>query len=51
MLSAVSLISPVIIITLIPALWQVLIDDLTYGLGGSYIATIPTKTESFSSEA
>ena len=38
---AVSLLSPVIIITLIPAVWQSAIAPLTSNLGGSLIQTIP----------
>lgn len=46
--SAVSLTSPVIMMTLIPAFLQFKIESLTPGLGGSYIATTPIKIWSYS---
>lgn len=48
---AVWIMSPVIIITLIPASLHYYIDLSTFGLGGSYIATIPIITESDSNFA
>mmetsp|Transcript_3859 Transcript_3859/g.13540 ORF Transcript_3859/g.13540 Transcript_3859/m.13540 type:complete len:201 (+) Transcript_3859:1111-1713(+) len=49
MLSAVSWLSPVITITLIPASWQHLIECFTSGLGGSWRPAIPTKQSLLSS--
>ncbi len=45
--SAVTLWSPVAIITLIPALWQRAMEVLASGLGGSIIPEKPAKTRSF----
>mmetsp|Transcript_16045 Transcript_16045/g.17841 ORF Transcript_16045/g.17841 Transcript_16045/m.17841 type:complete len:218 (-) Transcript_16045:1793-2446(-) len=48
MASAVVLLSPVIIITLMPAAWQRSIADRTSGRGGSLIPVNPTKVSSLS---
>jgi hypothetical protein len=40
---AVSILSPVTILILIPALWQILTDGIISSLSGSYNAYIPIK--------